>query len=79
MHFSFNYKTHGASKLPVLAFFALYQQLIKEVERYKSCTLKDLASHTSSDRKSKSAGDIEIFDKNKNLIEAIEIKHDKHC
>jgi DNA (cytosine-5)-methyltransferase 1 len=23
-HFSFNYKTHGASKLPVLAFFSMY-------------------------------------------------------
>jgi DNA (cytosine-5)-methyltransferase 1 len=33
-----------------------------------------LQSHTSSDRKSKSAGDIEIFNKNKILIEAIEIK-----
>ncbi|MDJ0598974.1 MAG: DNA cytosine methyltransferase [Crocosphaera sp.] len=35
-HFNFNYKTHGASKLPVLAFYAIYQQLIQEVERYKS-------------------------------------------
>jgi len=76
-HFYFNYKTHGASKLPVLAFFAIYKILIKEVERYNSCILKDLGSHTASDRTSQSAGDLEIFDKNQNLIEAIEIKHGK--
>ncbi|MGL5808209.1 MAG: DNA cytosine methyltransferase [Xenococcaceae cyanobacterium] len=73
-HFNFNYKTHGASKLPVLAFYAIYQCLIVEVERYKSCTLKELGSHTASDRTSKSSGDLEIFYKNKNLIEALEIK-----
>jgi DNA (cytosine-5)-methyltransferase 1 len=76
-HFSYNYKTFGASKLPVLAFYAIYQRLIQEVERYKECILKDLGSHTASDRTSKTAGDIEIFDKNKKLIEAIEIKYGK--
>lgn len=76
-HFYFNYKTHGASKLPVLGFFAIYQSLIEEVERYNSCILKNLGSHTASDRTSQSAGDLEIFDKNQNLIEAIEIKHGK--
>jgi DNA (cytosine-5)-methyltransferase 1 len=35
--------------------------------------LKPLGSHTASDLTSQSAGDIEIFDKNKNLIEAVEI------
>jgi DNA (cytosine-5)-methyltransferase 1 len=76
-HFEFGYKTSGASKLPVLAFYTIYQLLVLEVERYKSCSLKQLGSHTASDLTSKSAGDIEIFDKNKNLIEAIEIKHGK--
>lgn len=76
-HFHFNYKTHGASKLPVLAFYAIYQHLIQEVERYKSCTLNPLGSHTASDRTSKTAGDIEIIGSKKNLIEAIEIKHGK--
>jgi DNA (cytosine-5)-methyltransferase 1 len=76
-HLSYNYKTFGASKLPVLAFYAIYQRLIQEVERYKECILKDLGSHTASDRTSKTAGDIEIFDKNKKLIEAIEIKYGK--
>ncbi len=76
-HFNYNYKTFGASKLPVIAFYSIYQRLIQEVERYKGCKLKVLGSHTASDLTSKTAGDIEIFDNNKKLIEAIEIKHGK--
>lgn len=51
--------------------------MIEEVERYKLCTLKKLASHTASDLTSKSAGDIEIFNKNNKLFEAVEIKQGK--
>ncbi len=75
-HFRTNYNTPGGSKLPVLAFFAIYKSLINEIGRYKKCTLAEIGSHTASDRTSKTAGDIEIF-KNKNLFEAIEIKLDK--
>lgn len=76
-HFTYNYLTFGASKLPVIAFYVVYQKLIQEVERYKGCTLKKLGSHTASDLQSKTAGDIEVFDKNNKLIEAIEIKQGK--
>ncbi len=72
-HFSFNYHDFGGAKLPVLAFYAIYTQLIQEVKRYKNSTLNKLGSHTASDRTSKVAGDIEIF-KGGNLFEAIEIK-----
>ena len=75
-HFKTNYNTHGGSKLPVLAFYAIYLSLINETGRYKNCSLAKMGSHTASDRTSKSAGDIEIF-KNKILFEAIEIKLDK--
>ncbi|MEY4903579.1 MAG: hypothetical protein RLZZ292_1394 [Bacteroidota bacterium] len=75
-HFRTKYETHGGSKLPVLAFFAIYKSLINEMGRYKNCTLAEMGSHTASDRTSKSAGDIEIF-KKKRLFEAIEIKLDK--
>ena len=74
--FKFNYKTSYGSKLPVLAFYAIYQLLIIEISRYKKCQLKKLGSHTASDRTSKSSGDIELF-KEENLFEAIEIKLDK--
>lgn len=75
-HFGFHYKTHGGSKLPVLAFFAVYGTIIKEIKRYENCSLGNLGSHTASDRTSKTAGDIQIF-KGKELFEAIEIKLDK--
>lgn len=76
-HFHFNYKTLGASKLPVLAFYAVSKLLITEIERYQHCTLKPLGSHTASDRTSKVSGDIEILDSEGNLFEAVEIKHGK--
>ena len=75
-HFRTNYKAHGGSKLPALAFFAIYKSLINEISRYKNCNLVEMGSHTASDRTSKSAGDIEIF-RGKSLFEAIEIKLDK--
>lgn len=74
-HFNYDYKTDGGSKLPVIAFYAIYQILVIEISRYNSCSLKALGSHTASDRTSKTAGDIEIFDKNHHLVEAVEIKH----
>ena len=74
--FSYNYHTFGGSKLPVLAFYAMYQIIINEISRYDNCILKDLGSHTASDRTSKSAGDIEIFKENQ-LFEVLEIKLDK--
>jgi DNA (cytosine-5)-methyltransferase 1 len=74
--FSFNYQIHGGSKLPVIAFYSIYKSLINELSRYKGCELKEMGSHTASDRTSNSSGDIEIL-KNKNLFESIEIKLDK--
>ncbi|WP_242056534.1 MULTISPECIES: hypothetical protein [unclassified Nostoc] len=74
-HFNYKYKTLGGSKLPVIAFYAIYQILIREISRYSSCKLGKLGSHTASDRTSRTAGDIEIFDQNNHLVEAIEIKH----
>jgi DNA (cytosine-5)-methyltransferase 1 len=75
-HFSTKYHIHGGSKLPVLAFYAIYQSLINEVDRYKNCLLAEIGSHTASDRTSKTSGDIEIF-KDNQLFESIEIKLDK--
>jgi DNA (cytosine-5)-methyltransferase 1 len=75
-HFTENYGTHGGSKLPVIAFYSIFQILIEEISRYKNCRLAKLGSHTASDKTSKSAGDIEIFE-DKELFEAIEIKLDK--
>ena len=76
-HFSTKYGVRGGSKLSVLAIYAVCQSLIKEIKRYESLHLANLESHTSSDLKSKSAGDIQIFDNNNKLVEVVEVKHDK--
>lgn len=76
-HFDYNYKIQGGSKLPVLAFFAIFQNIITEMSRYNGCYLNKIGSHTASDLTSDSSGDIEIYDCNNILFESIEIKHNK--
>jgi DNA (cytosine-5)-methyltransferase 1 len=75
-YFNKNYHTSGGSKLPVITFFSIYQILMKEVKRYEDCVLEDLGFHTTSDRTSKSSGDIEVKDMSGNVFESLEIKHD---
>lgn len=76
LHFNHKYHTHHGAKLPVLAFYAIYEQLISEIKRYQNCQLSDLASLTACDLTSKASGDIEIF-KDGKVFEAVEIKLDK--
>lgn len=73
------YTAKGTSKLPVIAVYAIYELIIKEVNRYQNCILKPLGSHTASDRTSKSAGDIEVHysESPTSLLEVIEIKFEK--
>lgn len=76
-HFYYTYSTRGASILPVIAFYSLYECIINEVVRYKDKMIDELASHTSSDRSSKATGDIVIRDKSSNEIyEVVEVKFD---
>lgn len=74
--FGFNYGASGGSKLPVLAFHSIYEIIIQENKRYEGATLKDIGSHTASDRTSRTSGDIEIY-KDNELFESIEIKLDR--
>ncbi len=78
-HFYSKYTTKGASKLPVIAIYAIYKLIVQEIARYKNYTLKPLGSHTASDRTSKSAGDIEVYsiEPDNHLLEVIEIKYEK--
>ena len=76
-HFSAQYDTRGAARLPVLAVHAIYQQMMEEVGRYKDCTLSDLKPHTSADRRTGSLGDVEVKSGRKGVFEAIEVKHDR--
>ena len=65
----------GASRLPVLAIYAVYEQLIKEVNRYKGCSLCPLEEHNASDSKTGKLGDIQVNDSDNNPFEVVEIKH----
>lgn len=74
-HFNYRYSTRGASILPVVAFYSIYECLMDEMGRFKNKKLDKLASHTSCDRSSKATGDIVIRDKSTNdLYEVIEVK-----
>lgn len=76
-HFYYKYSSRGASILPVIAFYSIYECLLNEMGRYRGKQLDKLASHNSCDRSSKETGDIVIRDSKTNEIyEVIEIKFD---
>ena len=76
-HFFHQYKaSKGASRLPVLALYAVYSVLIDQVNRYKGMTLKPLEAHSAADAQTGAIGDIEISKgKNGEIFEAVEVKH----
>lgn len=74
-HFNFSYNSRGASRLPVLAFYAIYQSLFGELKRYAGKTLLHLENHTSADAQSGRLGDIDIVDEDNMPFEAVEVKH----
>jgi DNA (cytosine-5)-methyltransferase 1 len=74
-HFNAAYQAEGASRLPVLAFYAIYECLLQEVRRFHNKQLLPLESHTSADRRSGRIGDIDIIDENERAFEAVEVKH----
>lgn len=75
-HFNHSYRCRGASRLPVLAFYAVYQILIDELKRFNLKQLLPLENHTSADSQSGRLGDIDIVDQNGCPFEAVEIKFD---
>ena len=75
-HFHAKYSADGASRLPVLAMYAVYQSLVNELKRYEGMRLLPLESHTSADSRSGRIGDIDIVDIGGVPFEAVEIKFD---
>lgn len=76
-HFHHKYKAHGASRLPVLALYALYESVVGEMRvRYKGKRLLPLESHTSADSQSGRMGDIDIVNADGTPFEAVEVKFD---
>ncbi|MBU3965426.1 DNA methyltransferase [Patescibacteria group bacterium] len=75
-HFFTKYKNAGASRLPVIAIYSIYEILLRDIARYKGKKLLPLKSHVASDIKAKEIGDVEIIDeKRKSIFEGVEIKH----
>jgi len=74
-HFNAKYIADGGARLPVLALYALYQILIKEIKRFEGRILLELENHTSADARSGRISDIDIVDGNNKVFEAVEIKH----
>jgi len=74
-HLAHKYSVRGASRLPVLVIYGVYELLIRDVVRYSNKTLAELEAHTAADMRSKSFGDIQVLAEDKSVFEAIEIKH----
>jgi DNA (cytosine-5)-methyltransferase 1 len=74
-HFNSKYIADGASRLPVLALFAVYECLMKEAKRFEGKKLLEIESHTSADTRSGRIGDIDIVDEKGKEFESVEVKH----
>ena len=74
-HFFGAYKSKGASRLPVLAFHAIYSVLIREMRRFDGKQLRPLQEHSAADSQTGAVGDVEVVDSAGEVFEALEIKH----
>jgi len=75
-HFYYPYKSRGASILPVVALYSVYECITREATRYNGKVLEPLGSHNSCDKSSGAAGDIVIRETNGELYEVVEVKFD---
>lgn len=74
-HFYFPYKSRGASILPVVAIYSVYQCITEELKRFEGKFLDKLASHNSCDRSSGETGDIVVRNNaDFSIYEVIEVK-----
>ncbi|MBE6732459.1 MAG: DNA (cytosine-5-)-methyltransferase [Ruminococcaceae bacterium] len=73
-HFYFKYKSRGASILPVIALYSIYECITDELRRFDGMTLDEKESHNSSDRSSGETGDIVVRDANGEIYEVVEVK-----
>ncbi len=73
-HFTHPYASRGRSRLPVLALYAIYRILVKELERYDNKRLADLLPHESPDDKTGMLGDIQVMDMKGKVYEVVEVK-----
>lgn len=74
-HFKGSYTAEGASRLPVLAFYAIYECLMSEAKRFADKKLLPIESHTSADARSGRIGDIDVVSNDGRVFEAVEVKY----
>jgi len=74
LHFSSDYSSSGAARLPVLSIQAIYNCLVVELDRYRGKILLPLEEHTSADIRSGRIGDVEISNHDGTPFEAVEVK-----
>lgn len=76
-HFYYKYSSRGASILPVIAFYSIYECMMNHFDRFKDKKLDKLSSHTSCNRSSGETGDIVVREKDTNEIyEVLELKYE---
>ncbi|EAI8624016.1 DNA (cytosine-5-)-methyltransferase [Campylobacter lari] len=75
-HFYYPYKSRGASILPVVALYSVYECISKELKRFNDKKLHKLSSHYSCDKSSGNTGDIVISNSDGSLYEVVEVKFD---
>jgi len=74
-HFKHTYQNKGASRLPVLAIYAVYTLITAQINRYSDTVLQPLQRHSAADTRTGALGDIEIARRDGSIFEAFEIKH----
>ena len=74
-HFFSDYKSAGASKLPVIAIHSIYRILLIQLSRYRGKKLLPLKSHVAPDVRAGEIGDVEVVNGKDRFFEALEIKH----
>ena len=73
-HFSTPYQKN-APRLPQVAVYAIYQCLMRDVDRYSDFELRPLERMRTANRKSGSVGDIDVW-KDGQPVEAVEVKYE---
>jgi DNA (cytosine-5)-methyltransferase 1 len=74
-HFFYSYASKGASRLPVLAIYAIYQAMMSQLTRYSDKRLRSLHSHAAADSQTGAIGDLQVEREDGKLFEGLEIKH----
>jgi DNA (cytosine-5)-methyltransferase 1 len=74
-HIGAKYDTAGASRLPALAVYAVYQCIVPQFSRYSGKTLCLLKNRNASEAQSGRIGDIDVISDTGSAFEGVKVKH----